>query len=322
MDETNSGYQDDVIAAEAVRWLARLDNLCPAGRAEFLEWARRSPRHYLAFWYLQNVSGKTGNTLTREPDMFRQWLVDVMDAETGPKESILEPLVCIVDDDPEVGPALARLLGAAGYGARSFKSASEFLVSGAERVSASCIICEMVMPGLNGLELQQLLIASGCHSPIIFLTGHGDVSKAVRAMKAGAVNFLTKPVDDRELLAAVEEALTIDAAQRAVWSTRVSVSERLSTLTRRERQVFELVVAGKLNKQIADELGIVEKTIEVHRARVMHKMHATSLVELLQLATHAGINMIDRAAAGQQALPTPASPDHKTLISRAVWVAQ
>jgi FixJ family two-component response regulator len=163
-------------------------------------------------------------------------------------------------------------------------------VSGEARLSAGCIILDLAMPGLNGLELQECLAAYGCHRPIIFLTGNGDISKTVRAMKAGAVNFLTKPVDDRELLAAVEEALRVDAAERAAWSTRHSVSERLSTLTRRERQVFEQVVAGRLNKQIAAELGIVEKTIKVHRARVMRKMHAGSIVELVHLASVVGVD--------------------------------
>jgi len=199
-------------------------------------------------------------------------------------------VVYIVDDDPEVRRALARLLRAAGYTTRSFGSPSEFLVSGEARLSAGCIILDLAMPGLNGLELQQCLSASGCHRPIIFLTGNGDISKTVRAMKAGAVNFLTKPVDDRELLAAVEEALRVDTAERAAWSNRHSVSERLSTLTRRERQVFERVVAGKLNKQIAAELGIVEKTIKVHRARVMRKMQAGSIVELVHLASLIGVD--------------------------------
>jgi FixJ family two-component response regulator len=195
----------------------------------------------------------------------------------------------IIDDDPEVRRALARLLRAAGYATRGFGSASEFLISREARHCAGCIILDLAMPGLNGLELQQCLIASGCHRPIIFLTGNGDISKSVRAMKAGAVNFLTKPVDDRELFAAVEEALALDAAERAVWSTRHNVAERLNTLTPRERQVLEQVVAGRLNKQIAAQLGTVEKTIKVHRARVMRKMHANSLVELVHLASLAGV---------------------------------
>jgi FixJ family two-component response regulator len=196
----------------------------------------------------------------------------------------------IVDDDPEVRRALARLLRAAGYATRGFGLASEFLLCTEARQGAGCIILDLAMPGLNGLELQQCLIAAGCHLPIIFLTGNGDISKSVRAMKAGAVNFLTKPVDARELFAAVEEALALGAAERAVWSTRHTVAERLNTLTPRERQVFEQVVAGRLNKQIAAQLGIVEKTIKVHRARVMRKMRAQSLVELVHLASLAGVD--------------------------------
>ena len=204
--------------------------------------------------------------------------------------SAIPVILYIVDDDTEVRRALARLLRSAGYTTRSFGSASEFLVSGVARLSAGCIILDLAMPGLNGLELQEYLSASECHRPIIFLTGNGDISKTVRAMKAGAVNFLTKPVDDRDLLDAVEEALRVDAAERAMWSSRHSASERLGTLTPRERQVFEQVVAGRLNKQIAAELGIVEKTIKVHRARMMRKMNAASLVELVHLASLAGVD--------------------------------
>ena len=199
-------------------------------------------------------------------------------------------IIYIVDDEADVRKALSRLLRSAGYTTRLFGSAGEFLVSGEARFSAGCIILDLAMPGLNGLELQEHLSTSDCHRPIIFLTGNGDISKSVRAMKAGAVNFLTKPVDEHELLQAVEEALRVDAAGRAVWSTRLSVSERLATLTRRERQVFEYVVAGRLNKQIAADLGIVEKTIKVHRARVMRKMNAASIVELIHLASLIGVD--------------------------------
>jgi FixJ family two-component response regulator len=210
-------------------------------------------------------------------------------------------VVYIVDDDPEVRRALSRLLRAVGYCTRSFASAGEFLGSGEAPLSAGCIVLDLAMPGLNGFELQECLTASGCHRPIIFLTGNGDISKSVRAMKAGAVNFLTKPVDESELLAAVEEALRVDAEERAIWNARVSISERLSTLTPRERQVFQQVVAGRLNKQIAAELGIVEKTIKVHRARVMRKMNAGSLVELVHLASMAGV---DSWPASAEAYPT------------------
>jgi FixJ family two-component response regulator len=195
----------------------------------------------------------------------------------------------IVDDDPEVQRALGRLLRAAGYDTRTYGSASDFLISDEARKAGGCIILDLAMPGLNGLELQQCLVEAGCYRPIIFLTGNGDISKSVRAMKAGAVNFLTKPVDDNALFAAVAEALAIDAARRAASTTRQIVGERLKRLTPRERQVLEQVVAGRLNKQIAAELGTVEKTIKVHRARVMRKMEAGSLLELVQLASLAGV---------------------------------
>ena len=199
-------------------------------------------------------------------------------------------VIYIVDDEADVRKALSRLLRSAGYTTRLFGSAGEFLVSGEARFSAGCIILDLAMPGLNGLELQEHLSTSDCHRPIIFLTGNGDISKSVRAMKAGAVNFLTKPVDDHELLKAVEEALRVDASVRAMWSLRHSAFAKLDTLTPRERQVFEKVVEGRLNKQIAAELGIVEKTIKVHRSRMMRKMNATSVVDLVHLASLAGVN--------------------------------
>jgi FixJ family two-component response regulator len=199
-------------------------------------------------------------------------------------------VIYIVDDEADVRRALSRLLRSAGYATRLFGSAGEFLVSGEARFSAGCIILDLAMPDLNGLELQEHLATSDCHRPIIFLTGNGDISKSVRAMKAGAVNFLTKPIDDNELLKAVEEALRVDASVRALSNLRHSASEKLDTLTPRERQVFEKVVAGRLNKQIAADLGIVEKTIKVHRSRMMRKMHATSVVDLVHLASLAGVN--------------------------------
>jgi FixJ family two-component response regulator len=200
-------------------------------------------------------------------------------------------VIYIVDDEADVRKALSRLLRSAGYTTRLFGSAGEFLVSGEARLSAGCIILDLAMPGLNGLELQEHLSTSDCHRPIIFLTGNGDISKSVRAMKAGAVNFLTKPVDDHELLKAVEEALRVDASVRAMWSLRHSAFAKLDTLTPRERQVFEKVVAGRLNKQIAAELGIVEKTIKVHRSRMMRKMNASSVVDLVHLASLVGVDV-------------------------------
>ena len=194
----------------------------------------------------------------------------------------------IVDDDPEVSAALERLLRSAGYTTRVFGSAADFLLA-RDRHEAGCIILDLAMPGMGGLELQRSLTDAGYRRPIIFLTGRGDISNSVRAMKGGAVNFLTKPVDDRELFAAVEEALVIDAAERAARTKRHGITQRFETLTPREREVLCQLMSGRINKQIAAELGTAEKTIKVHRSRVMRKMHATSLVELIQLAAIVGV---------------------------------
>ena len=196
--------------------------------------------------------------------------------------------VYIVDDDPDVCRAVGRLVRGAGYEVREFNSAREFLVAH-EPEPPGCLLLDLSMPDVNGLQLQQSLVAAGCHRPIVFLTANGDVHNTVLAMKAGAVNFLTKPVDRDELVAALAEAVARDAAGRAAWETRNTIIGRIATLTPRERQVFEKVVAGRLNKQIAAELGTVEKTIKVHRARVMQKLHATSLIQLIEIAKLAGI---------------------------------
>ena len=197
--------------------------------------------------------------------------------------------VYVVDDDPQARAALARLLRSAGYQTRSFASAGEFLAAHLEQ-APGCLILDLAMPGMSGLELQQALLKAGCRRPIVFLSGKGDISQTVCAMKGGAVNFLTKPVDARELFATVEEALTLDAAERIARVARHGVAERIATLTPRERQVLGQLVSGKINKQIAAALGTAEKTVKVHRSRVMRKMHANSIVELVKLATLAGIH--------------------------------
>jgi FixJ family two-component response regulator len=202
--------------------------------------------------------------------------------------SALPETVFIVDDDREVCRAVGRLVRGAGYAVREFNSAAEFLVAH-EPDPPGCLLLDLSMPELDGLQLQKSLVASGCRRPIVFLTANADVHNTVRAMKAGAVNFLTKPVDRDELMSALSEALKLDAAGRAEWETRNTIHGRLATLTPRERQVLEKVVAGRLNKQIAAELGTVEKTIKVHRARVMQKMHAASLIQLVEIAQLAGL---------------------------------
>jgi len=196
--------------------------------------------------------------------------------------------IFIVDDDPDVCRALARLLRSAGYLTRVFRSSLEFL-AGHDPEPPGCIILDMTMPQYDGLEVQAMLHSAGCLHPIIFLTANGNIPRTVAAIRAGAVNFLTKPFEEKLLFEAVEEALRINAAQRQSSMLCRAITERLATLTPRERQVLEHVVRGRLNKQIAADLGTVEKTIKVHRGRVMQKMGARSLAELVQLAGSVGV---------------------------------
>jgi FixJ family two-component response regulator len=193
------------------------------------------------------------------------------------------PTVFVVDDDADVRRAIGRLLRSACYDVRLFSSSVEFL-AGHDPELAGCAVLDLAMPDMSGLELQAKLAVSGCARPVIFLTGNGSIATSVTAMRAGAVTFLTKPVENRDLFAAIDEGLRIDAAERARGSRRHAVEERLETLTPRERQVLTYVVAGRLNKQIAAELGTVLKTIKVHRARVMQKMGVRSLAQLVRIA--------------------------------------
>jgi FixJ family two-component response regulator len=213
------------------------------------------------------------------------------------------PTVFIVDDDSDARRAIARLLCAGGYQVNAFGSAADFL-SNHDADCPGCVILDVAMPVVGGFELLRCLAADGCRRPVIFLTGYGDIPMSVRAMKAGAVDFLTKPVDERDLFAAVEAALRIDATERGTGSLRRELERRLATLTPRERQVLDYVVAGNLNKQIAGRLGTVEKTIKVHRARMMQKMGARSLAQLMKLVLPAGIGSpVDRARDGPPAAP-------------------
>jgi FixJ family two-component response regulator len=197
-------------------------------------------------------------------------------------------LVNIVDDDPSVRKGLARLVKSAGYRVEVFESASEFLARPLQEDPA-CLILDVRMPGLTGLELQEALGIAGRGMSIVFVSGHGDIAGSVKAMKRGAIDFLTKPVDSRELLGAIEQAVARARTSQREQAGATDVQERLKTLTAREAQVFALVVTGMLNKQVAADLGIVEKTVKVHRARVMEKMRAGSLAELVRLADRAGI---------------------------------
>jgi FixJ family two-component response regulator len=197
--------------------------------------------------------------------------------------------VFLVDDDDSVRRGLGRLIKSGGYEVQTFVSARGFLESGDYNKGPACLVLDVRMPGLSGLDLQRELQAANAILPIIFITGHGDIPTTVRAMKAGAVDFLAKPVKDVVLLRAIEQALARAVRDNAEREALEAQSQRLNTLTPREREVMALVVSGLLNKQIAFELGTVEKTIKVHRARVMQKMGANSLAELVRLAERAGI---------------------------------
>lgn len=198
------------------------------------------------------------------------------------------PIVYIVDDDPPALKAVARLLKAAGFAVMTFSSPQRFL-DHLDRDASGCLVLDLAMPELNGLELQQALASSGSMLPIIFLTGRADVPASVRAMKQGAADFLTKPVERDDLVRAVKSALARDLARRLAQREVDEIRRRLSTLTPREHEVFEHVIVGKLNKQTAADLGAAEKTIKVHRARVMTKMGVESVAELVRLAERAGI---------------------------------
>jgi FixJ family two-component response regulator len=197
--------------------------------------------------------------------------------------------VFLVDDDDSVRRGLGRLIKSGGYDVQTFVSARGFLDSGDYKKGPACLVLDVRMPGLSGLDLQRELQAANAILPIIFITGHGDIPTTVSAMKAGAVDFLPKPVKDVVLLRAIEQALARAVRDSAERDALDAQNQRLNTLTPREREVMALVVSGLLNKQIAFELGTVEKTIKVHRARVMQKMGVNSLAELVRLAERAGI---------------------------------
>jgi RNA polymerase sigma factor (sigma-70 family) len=198
-----------------------------------------------------------------------------------------EGTVLVVDDDPSMRKALERLCKSEGLKVKAFASAREFL-SQWSPVSPACLLLDVRMPGLNGLELQAEMAKRQIRTPIVFITGHGDIPLSVRAMKAGAVDFLTKPFHNRNLVGALRDALAKDVSTEESQAEKELVQRRLETLTPRERQVFELVVKGLLNKMIASELGASEQTIKVHRYRLMDKMQVDSVAELVQAAVKVG----------------------------------
>ena len=196
--------------------------------------------------------------------------------------------IFIVDDDPAVLKAQARVVRAEGWAVETFESAEAFLARPRGAV-AGCLVLDVTMPGLDGLALQRRLADEGWSLPIVFVTGHGDIPMSVRAMKAGATDFLTKPVPAQVLIAAIREAIEQhEAASRARGDTE-AIRQRLASLTPREREVLERLAAGKLNKQIAGDLGVAEQTVKFHRARIMERMQAKTVAELMHIAARAGV---------------------------------
>ena len=204
-----------------------------------------------------------------------------------------ESIVFIIDDDPLYRASTERLVRSIGLRVQSFESGREFLSSPRPNV-ASCLILDVRMPGLSGLDLQIELAKVGVQMPIIFVTGHGDIQMSVQAMKAGAVEFLTKPFRDQALLDAIRQALERDQVARRQHARYTDLRRRYESLNPREREVFKCVVSGMLNKQIADELGATERTVKFHRGNIMRKMQVKSLAELARMAEVLGIPSQDK----------------------------
>jgi FixJ family two-component response regulator len=197
-------------------------------------------------------------------------------------------VIAIVDDDPSVRQGLARLIRSLGWKAETFASAQEFLDRrGTE--TASCLVLDLQLPDLSGIDLQKRMVEVGWETPIIFLTGHGDIPTTVQAMKAGAIEFLTKPVDEEELLKAIQEAIERDRRTRQQHADMRELRDRHGSLTPREQGIMQQVISGRLNKQIAAELEITEDTVKFHRGNIMRKMRADSLADLVRMAENLGI---------------------------------
>jgi FixJ family two-component response regulator len=217
------------------------------------------------------------------------------------------PMVYIVDDDPGVLRAFARMLQVDGWAVATFDSAAAFLAY-ERRAPAACLVLDVSMPQIDGPALQARLAELDRDLPIVFVTGRGDIPTSVRAMKSGAVDFLTKPVDTKALVAAVREALAKNSRVRRAKADTANLQARHARLTPREREVLAALVAGRLNKQIAADLGIVEQTVKFHRARIMERMEARTVAELMHIAAQLGIGAAGSAAEDERAVSAPSAP--------------
>jgi FixJ family two-component response regulator len=203
------------------------------------------------------------------------------------------PTVFIVDDDPSIRKSLSLLLVSAGYSVNAFASAKEFLASEHSTSGSACLVLDVKMPGISGLDLQKELTSRNYAIPVIFITGHGDIPMSVQAMKKGAVDFLSKPFDDDELLDAVQVALLKDSQARADLNEQKHIMQRLDSLTTREHEILTYLITGMLNKQIAYELKISERTVKAHRKQVFDKMGVTSIAKLVRQTEKVGIKPAD-----------------------------
>ena len=204
------------------------------------------------------------------------------------------PIIALVDDDPSVRRGLERLIRSVGWKAETFASAREFL-EWPRTEPPSCVVLDLQLPGLSGLDLQKRMADVGLEIPIVLLTGHGDIPASVQAMKAGAVEFLTKPVDEQDLLRAIQEAIERDRRARQQHADMLELRDRYESLTAREQEVMRQVVSGLLNKQIADDLKITEDTVKFHRGHIMRKMRADSLADLVRMSENLGIRSNQRS---------------------------